>query len=275
VRLTGTGVIVLATAMGLFALGWWTTDNLLVLIGLVLGTPIIADLVLGRRALSRVSVERALPVELFATHTAMGGFRVGNVAGRVVVEDRSGNARCETQSAGECPVEWRFERRGRRRLSELYLRSRHPLGLIEHRRCVEQPVDVWVAPRPVPGGVEAVSTTDDVDRAQAPSRSGDFLDLRTYVDGDSVRSVHWRTSARRGELVVVRRAGDGGSMVVVDVPACKGDAWERALEQGCGSFLEALRHGPVVLRLEGQSFGPGREGRFRARGLRALAEAQS
>jgi uncharacterized protein (DUF58 family) len=275
VRLTGTGVIVLATAMGLFALGWWTTDNLLVLIGLVLGTPIIADLVLGRRALSRVSVERALPVELFATHTAMGGFRVGNVAGRVVVEDRSGNARCETQSAGECPVEWRFERRGRRRLSELYLRSRHPLGLIEHRRCVEQPVDVWVAPRPVPGGVEAVSTTDDVDRAQAPSRSGDFLDLRTYVDGDSVRSVHWRTSARRGELVVVRRAGDGGSMVVVDVPACKGDAWERALEQGCGSFLEALRHGPVVLRLEGQSFGPGRDGRFRARGLRALAEAQS
>lgn len=274
-RLTGTGVIVLVTAMGLFALGWWTTDNLLVLIGLVLGTPIIADLVLGRRALSRVSVERALPAELFATHTAMGGFRCAQVAGRVAVEDPVGHARCDVVDSGECPVEWRFEHRGRVRLGPINLRSRHPLGLVEHSRQVEQPFDVWVAPRPVQGPIETVPTENDVDRASAPSRSGDFLDLRDYIDGDSVRSVHWRTSARRGELVVVRRAGDGGSVVVVDVPQSTGDAWERALEQGCGSFLEALRTGPVVLRLDGQLLGPGRDGRFRAQALRALAEARS
>ena len=83
--------------------------------------------------------------------------------------------------------------------------TRHdPLGLVAVARGHGETVRVWVHPRihpltAVPAGV-ARSLDGRVDRV--PHGSITFDTLREYVIGDELRHVHWRTSARVGELMV-------------------------------------------------------------------------
>jgi uncharacterized protein (DUF58 family) len=86
----------------------------------------------------------------------------------------------------------------------LQISRRDPLGLVAVLRRYGEPVTVWVRPRvyeitAVPIG-RARSMDGRVDRV--PHGSITFSALREYVMGDDLRHVHWRTSARAGELMV-------------------------------------------------------------------------
>jgi uncharacterized protein (DUF58 family) len=96
------------------------------------------------------------------------------------------------------------ERRGVVHLGPLRVLRRDPLGLVGAARGHGGPTRVWVHPRAhpltaVPAGV-ARSLDGRIDRV--PHGSITFDALREYVPGDELRRVHWRTSARVGELMV-------------------------------------------------------------------------
>ncbi len=102
----------------------------------------------------------------------------------------------------------RLARRGRYRLGPLLVSSRFPLGLVERSRQFAEPGEVLVYPRIGRlspewkrhwlGAAELV--------AQPQPRQGIFHDefhrLREFRTGDNPRDIHWRTSARRGELIL-------------------------------------------------------------------------
>jgi uncharacterized protein (DUF58 family) len=95
-------------------------------------------------------------------------------------------------------------RRGVIRLGPLQVTRRDPLGLIGVARTHGGTARVWVHPRvhplaAVPVGI-ARSLDGRIDRV--PHGSITFDTLREYVLGDELRRVHWRTSARIGELMV-------------------------------------------------------------------------
>ncbi len=97
------------------------------------------------------------------------------------------------------------QRRGVHRVDSLEVQSSGLAGLFVSRRRVPVPGAVTVFPRywpipefPLPGrvGVEAASVPQ-------PARDGlDVAGVREFRDGDSLRHVHWRSTARRGALVV-------------------------------------------------------------------------
>jgi uncharacterized protein (DUF58 family) len=96
------------------------------------------------------------------------------------------------------------QRRGVVPIGPLRVTRRDPLGLTGVARGHGEPTRVWVYPRvhplaAVPAGV-ARSLDGRVDRV--PHGSITFDTLREYVVGDELRHVHWRTSARVGELMV-------------------------------------------------------------------------
>ncbi|MEU5565461.1 DUF58 domain-containing protein [Micromonospora musae] len=95
-------------------------------------------------------------------------------------------------------------RRGVVRVGPLRVVRRDPLGLVASARPYGGTVPVWVHPRIHP--LEAVPTgagrSLDGRVDAVPHGSITFDSLREYVIGDELRRVHWRTSARVGQLMV-------------------------------------------------------------------------
>jgi len=95
-------------------------------------------------------------------------------------------------------------RRGVVRVGPLRVTRRDPLGLFGVARTNGGTAQVWVHPRThplvaIPVGV-ARSLDGRVDKV--PHGTFTFDALREYVIGDELRKVHWRTSARVGQLMV-------------------------------------------------------------------------
>lgn len=116
--------------------------------------------------------------------------------------------RVEPQGVREVSYPVRAEVRGRYRVGPLSVRLTDPFGLVELSRSFASVDDLVVTPVVVPlpsvrlggdwaGGGEATS------RSVAAAGSDDAA-TREYRHGDDLRKVHWRSTARVGELMVRR-----------------------------------------------------------------------
>ncbi|NPC95393.1 DUF58 domain-containing protein [Nocardioides sp. zg-DK7169] len=102
----------------------------------------------------------------------------------------------------------RSDVRGRFELGPMRVRVSDPFGLVEVERAFQTSVPLTVTPRTVPlpaiplGGAWTGSG-DNRPRAFATGSAEDVT-VREYRRGDDLRRVHWRSSARMGELMVRR-----------------------------------------------------------------------
>ncbi len=131
------------------------------------------------------------------------------------------------------------DRRGRFELGPLRATITDPFGLVSASRRVLGTEQVIVYPRVH----EIVAPPDigglDLDRDHPAVRprvesSGDFMTLREYAPGDGLRHVHWRSTARRGHLMMrqneTRRRAP--VLLMLDVRPATHDraSFERAVE---------------------------------------------
>lgn len=96
-------------------------------------------------------------------------------------------------------------RRGLLTLGPLEYHCADPFGLLRRRVTVGERVQVVVHPRVHPSALDPQGRTRTLDGAEwdgSPHGSVAFHSLRDYVPGDDPRSIHWRSTARRGELIV-------------------------------------------------------------------------
>lgn len=80
-----------------------------------------------------------------------------------------------------------------------------PVGLMTRRFATGPSVELFVAPRVTDLTMFAGGLTNDLDGATSQQLSMSdlaFHALREYVPGDDLRHVHWRSSAKAGELLV-------------------------------------------------------------------------
>jgi uncharacterized protein (DUF58 family) len=100
------------------------------------------------------------------------------------------------------------DRRGRYQLMGIELTTRFPLGLM--RGILNQKGAVYFTVQPALGRLLPAwkelflvrHTGTKQRRVRSLSDEGEFFGLRAYRTGDSPRWIHWRSSARRDELVV-------------------------------------------------------------------------
>jgi len=163
-----------------------------------------------------LTVERAVDPERVSrgepcSHTLTVRLRGRLRPATLVAEDRCGGVpvavplvrlRPGHDSAVDYPVP--TDRRGVVEIGPLTVTRTDPLALAGTRRRYGGTARVWVHPRvhplvAVPVGI-ARSLDGRIDRV--PHGSITFDALREYVLGDELRRVHWRTSARVGELMV-------------------------------------------------------------------------
>jgi uncharacterized protein (DUF58 family) len=170
------------------------------------------------------------------------------------------------------------ERRGVVRIGPLAVVRRDPLGLLALARSHGDTSQVWVYPRvhpltAVPVGIVR-SLDGRVDRV--PQGTITFDALREYVVGDELRHVHWRTTARVGELMVREHVDTSLPRIVVlldDRSAAYPDPemFESACEAAASIVLAAFRDDlPVTLHLVS---GPAAADKIARPYLDVLAEA--
>jgi uncharacterized protein (DUF58 family) len=161
----------------------------------------------------------------------------------------------------EARAAYRFptDRRGRFEVGPLRATVSDPFGLVQRVRHVLGAEQVIVYPRvrdllppPETGGLDL-----DRDQPQVRSRiepSGEFHTLRDYAPGDDLRHVHWRSTARRGHLMMRQNEARRRTpvLVMLDVRPGAHDraSFERAVE-ACASIVTAIDRGgrPVEVML--------------------------
>ena len=153
-------------------------------------------------------------------------------------------------SGEEARAAYRFptDRRGRYEVGPLRVTVADPFALFERTRIVLGTEEVIVYPRvrdvfppPETGGL-------DLDREQPQVRSriepsGEFHTLREYAPGDDLRHVHWRSTARRGHLMMRQNEARRRTPVLVMLDVRPGShdraSFERAVE-ACASIVTAI-----------------------------------
>ncbi|MEE1616904.1 DUF58 domain-containing protein [Brachybacterium sp. J153] len=222
--LLGLPVIVLwphwTTVVGLFVL--WT----LVVLGDALIAPSPRSLLVRREAPAQVRLG-------------------GNAAGQLLLTNPSGRAaRLEVRDAWnptaglESPrsalvvparerraIRQRFTptRRGEHSSRALVIASRGPLGLARRAAAVDAPgrllaLHPFGARRHLPSRVRRLREIEGLAAIHQRGQGTEFDSLRDFVDGDDVRSIDWRATARRRSVVVRtwRPERDRHVLIVVD-----------------------------------------------------------
>jgi uncharacterized protein (DUF58 family) len=212
--------ILLAAALA--GVGWYKNVNLLMLLAYVMIGLIILNGWQARRCVRRVRVTRRSPGLPFAGETVPVAAELMSAADRpLTVEVSSVNPLHAVRwfapdvKAGEArrlTSEWRYPERGRYVIPPLAVRSGYPFGLVGYQAESGLETDLVVLPRV--GEVDLgrlrrwlIRTgAGDAKTRRPVRRSGthhaDVRGVRGYRPGDSPRDVHWRTTARRNELMV-------------------------------------------------------------------------
>ncbi len=178
-------------------------------------------------------------------------------------------------------------RRGVVHVGPLQIVRRDPLGLVSSTRGHGDTSQIWVYPKahPVQAVPAGISRSLDGRLDRVPHGAITFDTLREYVIGDELRHVHWRTSARVGELMVREHVDTSLPRLVVLLddrlgswPAFTGmtcEEFESACEAAASVVTAAVREDlPITLHLvSGKAAAAGRvRGSSRAL-LDLLAEA--
>jgi uncharacterized protein (DUF58 family) len=98
-------------------------------------------------------------------------------------------------------------RRGDKKAGKLTLRSVGPLGLAARQASRVEPWTVRVLPaflsrKHLPEKLSRLRALDGQHRSLLRGQGSEFDSLREYVIGDDVRSIDWRSTAKRSDVVV-------------------------------------------------------------------------
>ncbi len=217
-----------------------------------------------------------LPVELFAS----GGVRF-QVAAHVELEGgrRISGTLDVLEGRGTLALRCPPLPRGCYTVARAIVESSHPFGLVRARRVSQTEGELIVYPSPR-SSIEGRSAADALDEllGRGDPGAGDLqpASLRDHREGDGVRGIHWRASARRGRLVVQEwEGGSGQGLEVVLDRRCEPDVLEKALAT-VSAMVALARINKETLRIYSQdlsaTFGDGQ--RPWSEALRFLACAE-
>jgi uncharacterized protein (DUF58 family) len=226
--LTGLAVVLVAMATG---------QRDVMRLGLLLALlPLIAAILVARARL-RMSCERAVEPPQVPLGSPMKGQLILGQDGRLpagillledgVPRELGSRPRLVVDKADlswrrvvEYPMLGRV--RGRFRTGPLMVRTTDPFGLVQLDRQFTATTEVMVTPEVVPLPLIRTAGGGGSAGEARPHRVGvvgqDDVLVREYRQGDDVRRIHWRSTARWGELMVRReeQAWDPTASVVLD-----------------------------------------------------------
>ena len=108
-----------------------------------------------------------------------------------------------------------FARRGRYRVSGVHAVCNFPFGLISLGKLFKRSDELFIYPKILPleemfeHRAEGLLVRDSTHRG----RGGGLLNIRPFVPGDDFRSLHWKASAKLGEMMLKEFAQEEGQAI--------------------------------------------------------------
>jgi uncharacterized protein (DUF58 family) len=296
-RLTRWGIVFLVASviLGLAAVN--TGNNaLMALLGLALGSYVVSG-TWSRQVLGAVEATVELPTEVYAGRPAVVGIELANTSGIVPAYGlvvRGADDRILIRelalAAGDRrrhSVEVEFPRRGWHQLGPWRLEVMLPLGFFLKSKILVADRQALVYPRLLPSSAASVRRGGgrrSPDALESRGREGEVTQLRDYREGDEVRAMHWKQTARQQHMVVVerQRASEKPVFFVVD-PRLEDpkdpqqlERFERLVSEVATGVVQRLREGVRVGLVVGPLIVPPVRGVRRAPMLlRPLAEVDA
>lgn len=150
--------------------------------------------------------------------------------------------------------------RGRVKAPRIRVDSRFPLGLFQCWSWIDLDVEFLVYPQPKSAGVLPIgaSVGDGEQQQQVGTGGDDFVGLKRYQPGDSLRHVAWKQFASGRDLNSKEYATGSDTRLWLDWDLLAGRDVETRLSNLCAWVLEAERAQlPYGLRIPGHTLGPG------------------
>jgi uncharacterized protein (DUF58 family) len=240
------------SALVLAGVGWFKSINLLLLLGYVLLALVGVNAWTAWRSARRLTATRRPSAPVYPGESVVVSVEVVNPSARPVtalVTERSRWNRAAwllaplgAGGSRTLTARWAFPVRGCHPVEPLTIEASYPFGLVRAARELTGPGEVFVLP--AIGRVDLAGFrrwlargASGENQSRRPSRradpgTGDVRGLRPYRLGDSPRDIHWRSSARRNQLLVREydRGDPVGLVIVVDPWVPEGPATPEA---GC------------------------------------------
>ncbi|MEV0584820.1 DUF58 domain-containing protein [Nonomuraea sp. NPDC050310] len=221
--LTSRGRSFLAAGLAALFMAIVLGEHDLVRVGVLIVTlPLLAAMVVARTRYRLACARRLSPARVEAGGETTVTLRLENVTrlptGLLLIEDTVPYAlgvrprfvldRVEARGVREIDYRVRSDLRGRFTIGPLSVRITDPFGLVELTRAFTISDTLVVTPQVVPLPHVRLSgewTGGGDSRTRSVAAAGDDdVAPREYRQGDDLRRVHWRSTARHGELMVRR-----------------------------------------------------------------------
>jgi len=254
VRRSGTIYILISIILGVIAVN--STNNLLYLTTTVLLGYMLGSGVAGRRNIRSAEVSFAFPDEIYAHVPCPVSVRVRNKNRFVSLFLIDVSLDGKSVFFGSVPpghtesrtVFVTFPARGRRVVDDddVRLSSVYPFNFFVRWWPTGCQEDVTVFPYPLrcEGKSIFVQDADESRDTGAPAGDTDVVGVRPYVEGDSMKRIHWKSSARTGKLKT--RLYDGSasrSGRIIDLDRLLADETERGLSMAAWTITESMKSG--------------------------------
>jgi uncharacterized protein (DUF58 family) len=294
VRFTRAGAGYLAVWLGLLATGLYQQYNLILLTAGLAAGPLAASLFMSASMLRKLTLTRRPPQQLFEGEPLVLDYTLKNtrrttaalavdaqeeldpqdksIPGAQVVRPRVAFERVGPGVAQ--PLRWQGPPlvRGKYNFASTDLATRSPFGLLERRVVLDLRQQVLVYPKI--GTLtrrwrQLQRDSKETRRGRRHDRTAqqqEYHGLRDYRSGDSRRWIHWRTTARTGELMVKEFEQENEQQIAIlldpwlprsKVSPENREALEKAIRFTATTCVDACRQGGRALLLGWTGTSPG------------------
>lgn len=223
VMLPAEGLVYLLIMAALFVGSLLGRNNMLMLVFSLMAGPFVLNGWITFSMLKRLGVSRQVPKRAMAGTPISVGIALTNrkrlSSWLMALTDRIANAReildarvlfprVPPRDQRSTHYQLRLMQRGIYEFGPIHLTTRFPLGLVERGVVFEMPDEIIVHPRIgrlTSKWQREQLTAAELVRWQEPRRGAfddEFHRIREFRPGDNPRAIHWRTTARRNELMV-------------------------------------------------------------------------
>lgn len=225
----GKWIIAIALLLGIGAVN--TGNNLLYLVLSLLISVITISGILSEWTLRNVKLRRAYPTELVVDQPTLlrvevdnakraGAFNleIGELVDEELLATRAGYVlHLPGGEKGQCFVVARPLRRGPLETGGLRISTRYPFGFARKSRIFEEPTRFVVLPAVGEVDLDArgLGGRGDIHRSRKAGFGGEFRGLRQARQGDALRDIHWKVSARRDRLIAREWEAEASRLVVL------------------------------------------------------------